>query len=78
MRYKFDRVYNEVLRSFPDCDVRPAIAEPAESFSAEPYVIRHAGTVVHMYADGTGEQTETMSVAVQSEGAVRQFSVSNW
>ncbi len=38
-----------------------------------------AGTVVHMYADGTGEQTETMSVAVQSEGAVRQFSVvSNW
>ncbi len=34
-----------------------------------------AGTVVHMYADGTGEQTETMSVAVQSEGAVRQFSI---
>ncbi len=37
--------------------VMPAIAKPAGPFSAKPYMIRYAGTVVHMNADGTGEQT---------------------
>ena len=45
------------------------------SYSAEPVVIRHANTIIDMKADGTGEQTETMVVAVQSEAAVKQFSV---
>ncbi len=53
----------------------PAVSQPEHSYSAEPFVIRHANTVIDMKADGTGEQTETMVVAVQSEAAARQFSV---
>jgi tetratricopeptide (TPR) repeat protein len=52
-----------------------AAGEPAGPYSAEPFVILHANTIIDMKADGTGEQTETMVVAVQSEAAARQFSV---
>jgi tetratricopeptide (TPR) repeat protein len=52
-----------------------AAGEPAGPYSAEPFVIFHANTIIDMKADGTGEQTETMVVAVQSEAAARQFSV---
>ena len=52
-----------------------AAGEPAGSYSAESFVIRHANTILDMKADGTGEQTETMIVAVQSEAAAKQFSV---
>ncbi len=38
-------------------------------------VIRHSGTIISMNADGTGEQTATLAVAVQSDAAVKQFSV---
>jgi tetratricopeptide (TPR) repeat protein len=55
--------------------ILPAVCQPEGSYSAEPFVIRHADTVIDMKADGTGEQTETMVVAVQSEAAARQFSV---
>ena len=54
---------------------RPAASESMPSYSAEPVVIRHASTVIDMKADGTGEQTETVVVAVQSDAAVKQFSV---
>ncbi|WP_158615498.1 DUF3857 domain-containing protein [Acidipila sp. EB88] len=37
--------------------------------------MRHATTVIDMRPDGTGEQTETMVISVQSESAVKQFSV---
>jgi tetratricopeptide (TPR) repeat protein len=52
-----------------------AAAQSQGLHSAEPLVIRHAATVIDMKADGTGEQTETMAVFVQSEAAVKQFSV---
>jgi hypothetical protein len=55
--------------------VLPAVGQSDSAYSAEPFVFRHASTVIEMKADGTGEQTETMVVAVQSEAAARQFSV---
>ena len=55
----------------------PAVCQLGSTYSAEPFVIRHASTIIDMKADGTGEQTETMVVAVQSEAAARQFSVVN-
>jgi hypothetical protein len=57
--------------------VLPAVCQLGSTYSAEPFVIRHASTIIDMKADGTGEQTETMVVAVQSEAAARQFSVVN-
>jgi tetratricopeptide (TPR) repeat protein len=41
----------------------------------EPFVVHRADTIIDMKADGTGEQTETMSVSVQSDAAAKQFSV---
>ena len=55
--------------------VLPAACQTSGSYSAEPIVIRRASTVIDMKADGTGEQTETMVVAVQSEAAAKQFGV---
>ncbi len=53
----------------------PAAGQSKSPYSAEPFVIHLAKTVFDMKADGTGEQTETMSVSVQSEAAAKQFSV---
>jgi hypothetical protein len=53
----------------------PAMSQSSPSFPMEPVVIRHSDTVIEMKADGTGEQTETMVVSVQSEAAAKQFSV---
>jgi tetratricopeptide (TPR) repeat protein len=55
--------------------VLSAACQTTLSYKAEPIVIRHSNTVIDMKADGTGEQTETMTVSVQSEAAVKQFSV---
>jgi len=55
--------------------ILPAAGQAVRPYSDEPIVIRHASAVMDMKADGTGEQTETMTVTVQSEAAVKQFSV---
>jgi hypothetical protein len=55
--------------------VLPAVGQSGSAYSAESFVIRHASAVIEMKADGTGEQTETMVAAVQSEAAARQLSV---
>src|ERR1700722_18899832 len=41
----------------------------------EPLVWEHLDTSIRMHADGTGDRTVHIAVRLQSEGAVRQFSV---
>jgi tetratricopeptide (TPR) repeat protein len=55
--------------------VLSAASQSVGSHSTEPLVIRYANTVIDMKADGTGEQTDTTVVSVQSEAAAKQFSV---
>ncbi len=48
---------------------------PPDPYHNEPLVLEHYDTAVHMRADGTGDRTLHVTVRLQSEGAVRQFSV---
>ena len=51
---------------------RLAVADP---YAAEAIVIERNETSYRMHADGTGERTQHERLRLQSEGAVRQFSV---
>ncbi len=46
-----------------------------DQYATEAVVVERNETAYRMHADGTGERTQHMRVRVQSEGAVRQFSV---
>ena len=47
----------------------------ASKFAAEPYVLERSDRVDTMRADGTGERVQTFVIDLQSEAAVRSFSV---
>ncbi len=58
--------------------VPPAATAPAPNpgaFSAEPYFYKSWSGIVDMHADGTGTRTQTISVVVQSESALRSLGV---
>jgi len=50
-------------------------ASAASKFAAEPYVLERSDRVDTMRADGTGERVQTFVIDLQSEAAVRSFSV---
>lgn len=48
---------------------------PSDQYRDEALIWEHYDTTIHMHADGTGDRTLHVTVRLQSEGAVRQFSV---
>ena len=58
------------------CSSAQTAASPAPpDFSAEPFVIRQLKIVYICNPDGTGSRDQTLTVAIQSEAALRSFSV---
>jgi transglutaminase-like putative cysteine protease len=57
--------------------VAPLFGQTPTSFPSEPYVVTKALTNVSMNADATGTRVITFAVRVQSEAALRQFSVAS-
>ena len=48
---------------------------PSATFAAEPYVLKSSSVVITRQADGTGTDLYTNAIAIQSEAALRTFSV---
>lgn len=48
---------------------------PPISYAAEPFVVEHWSRTEAMNADGTGMETQTLAIKIQSEAALRQFGV---
>jgi tetratricopeptide (TPR) repeat protein len=69
--------YLAVFAVFSTCLCPAQSTSPAQSdpFHNEPLVWEHYDTVVHMHPDGTGDRTVHITARLQSEGAVREFSV---
>ncbi len=52
-----------------------ARCQESRSYKAESAIVRSAASVYSMNGDGTGVETETMAVTIQSEAALREFGV---
>lgn len=56
------------------CFAQP-VPTPSDQYRDEALIWEHYDTTIRMHADGTGERTLHVTARLQSEGAVRQFSV---
>ena len=61
--------------STPLANPQPGQSVQPDQFAQEPYFVQSLSSVISMNADGTGSRTQTVSIKVQSEAALRQFSV---